>query len=410
MDKLFWVDEVKSMAKTYDDLVNDVNNIELSKYINDECPYIVFTKLIKSMATNNSVILFDSDFSEDEIKNLQLSDENITVECSCRFKTFDEILSAIKLNSDKWRIQLFTSGTTGRPKKVIHSLESLTRTVKTGEKFKDNVWGFAYNPTHFAGMQVFYQAFLNRNTMVYLFGVNRVNYEEILNKYSITNISATPTFYRNFLPFVKSKNTTIERITLGGEQFDSSVSEQLTKKFINARVINIYASTECGSLFNSKGEFFSIGTEMEGKIKISTDNELLIHESLVANIDSSLIDNGWYMTGDTVEFVSDVEFKFLSRKNEMINVGGYKVNPNEVEKAILQYDGIIDVLVKGRKNKVVGNMIVANIIITDLINESTIENDLFEFLRPKLQSWKIPRIIKVVSEIEKTRTGKKDRR
>jgi len=68
---------------------------------------------------------------------------------------FRDIFELIKAGAKSWKIGLYTSGTTGRPKKVYHTFASLTRNVKTGDKYADNVWAFAYNPTHVAGVQVF---------------------------------------------------------------------------------------------------------------------------------------------------------------------------------------------------------------------------------------------------------------
>lgn len=67
---------------------------------------------------------------------------------------------------------LFTSGTTGLPKSVSHSFASITRQVKKSERHINDIWGFAFNPTHMAGLQVFFQALLNKNSIIRLFGLD----------------------------------------------------------------------------------------------------------------------------------------------------------------------------------------------------------------------------------------------
>lgn len=109
------------------------------------------------------------------------------------FSCMDEVVSAFQQSVSE--ITIFTSGTTGQPKKVVHSVSSLTRAVRLGKKYKGQVWAYAYNPTHMAGLQVFFQALENQNTLVNVFNKQRVEVYEKIFKYHITHISATPTFY-----------------------------------------------------------------------------------------------------------------------------------------------------------------------------------------------------------------------
>lgn len=118
----------------------------------------------------------------------------------------------------------------------------------------------------------------------------------------------------------------------------------------------------------------------------------------------------WYHTGDIVEFTEDGRIKFVGRKNEMINVGGYKVNPNEVEEEIKKINGVLDAYVYARKNQLTGNILVAEVVLKDKeLDLQEMEKIIYENLRTSLQNWKIPRIIKFVDEIKLTRTGKKVR-
>jgi len=88
----------------------------------------------------------------------------------------------------------------------------------------------------------------------------------------------------------------------------------------------------------------------------------------------------------------------------MINVGGYKVNPLEVEDAIFELPGVRNVRVYSKSNSVLGNIICCEIVCdkNTTLNEASIRT----FLQSKIQEFKIPRIIRFVNEISKTRTGK----
>lgn len=410
MKLFFWTEKSE---KSYENLIDDLNKMKkLKKYIKEKEPYDIYKNLIASIIACEDVVLLDSDFSKEEILNLGIPIEKLNEEVDINIKVsnFEEFLKAIQNNGKKWHLTLYTSGTTGRPKKVSHNIDTLTRNVKTGEKFKNNIWAFAYNPTHFAGLQVFFQAFFNQNPMIYIFEMERNKIEKILKEFGVTNISATPTFYRSIIPYFKGQITTVKRVTAGGEKFDRDLEKEILKIFPNAKIRNIYASTEAGTLFVAKDDIFEISLDLMDKVKISEDNELLIHKSLLGYSDELILEGDWYRTGDIVEMIDDRHFRFASRKTEMINIGGYKVNPHEVENEIKKIEGVVDAVVKARKNRITGNILLAEVKVEEGIDTEKKEKEIINTLRKKLQNWKVPRIIKFVNELKTTRSGKKVRK
>ncbi|HPT59704.1 MAG TPA: class I adenylate-forming enzyme family protein [Fervidobacterium sp.] len=399
---------------TYEQLINDINKQTLLKrYVKKSDPYEILKDIVVSLVAEERIILLDSDFTEEEVKNLGLSVEELNEEVVLKkdkISSCDELLAKIQKSDNRWEIVLYTSGTTGRPKRVAHKLDSITRGTKVSEKYRENVWAFAYNPTHFAGLQVFFQAFYNQNPMIYIFDVNRKEVENVLRRYNVTHISATPTFYRSILPYIREVVPSVERATMGGEKYDKNLEAQLLKVFPNADVRNVYASTEAGSIFSAKGDIFSISPRIADKVRFAEDGELLIHKSLLGESDTFQLDEDWYRTGDIVEMIDESHFKFVSRKTEMINIGGYKVNPHEVEDEIKKIDGVVDVIVKARSNRITGNILVAEVKINDGIDKREKEKEITKILEKRLQSWKIPRIFTFVDNIELTRTGKKVRK
>lgn len=404
---LFYSDISSDESISWDQLLRDLNEQrDYSPFCYESNFYKIFRHIIVSMLLEREIVLLDSDFSGEEIHrligNINLSSSKIDLTGIVGNLTTKEKLVERLMNvSPTWKITLFTSGTTGTPKKISHTYSTITRFVKVSEKHLTSVWGFAYNPTHIAGLQVFFQALLNGNTLIRLFGIS---YETIflsINRFNITNISATPTFYRLLLP-IYGVYPSVKYITSGGEKFDEKAISMLKSGFPNAKITNVYASTEAGSLLASDGNEFSIKKEFEHLIQIDQD-ELVIHRSLMGQNDVHGSD--WYKTGDLVEVISmnPMRFKFLSRKNEMINVGGYKVNPIEVEETIRDIFGIVDVRVFAKSNSVLGNIICCEIVRNDTtLDESTIRNQ----LKSKLQEYKIPRMMRFVEELSITRTGK----
>lgn len=404
---LFWIDPYSGIEKSWKYLIDDLNNVHsYNPYCFHKDPFLVFKHIILSIIYGYEVTLLDSDFSNDEIESLighrDISAfEHLLNKSNIHIGSKNELIELIKTANLNWKISIFTSGTTGKPKIITHNFKSINRFVKISDSYKDNIWGFSYNPTHIAGVQVFFQALLNGNTMVKLYGLTKDIIFDAVHKYSITNISATPTFYRLLLP-CHGHYSSVKKLTSGGEKFDTSLSEQLAMIFPNAKIKNVYASTEAGSLFAAEGDVFKIKTDLLDFIRIN-NSELLLHKSLLGEFSGT--DDVWYHSGDIIDILSTDPFlfKFISRKDDMINVGGYKVNPNEVEEAIRELDGIKNAIVYSKPNSIMGNIICCEVISTD----ETIDEF---FIRTKLQGilqeFKIPRVIKFVNEFNMTRSGK----
>lgn len=402
--KLFLVDNNK--VYSYADLLKDINqkNYYSCLYKTNDL-YKYFLNFLVGLLSDQPLTLIDSDINDNEINSLGINEE-INIKENTRkpyFETIEKVIEKIEKSTSE--ISIFTSGTTGQPKNVKHTVTTLTRSVRIDEKYAKQVWAFAYNPTHMAGLQVFFQVFMNTNTMINVFNQTRQSVYDLIEKYAIDHISATPTFYRLLLPVEKAYPTVV-RVTFGGEKSDKKLYDSILKIFPKAKINNIYASTEAGSLFCAKGEYFVIPAAIKDKVKI-VDNEVLLHQSLLGKSDSLLLNNGYYHTGDLIEWHNEEDglFRFVNRKNELINVGGYKVNPQEVRDVILTIEGIQDAVVYAKANSVLGNILCADI--KTFNNENNLsEIQIRNILSTQLQEFKVPRRIKFVDELSLTRTGK----
>lgn len=391
----------------YADLLRSLNEaVAYYPYYKTADVYSYFVNMIKAFTVNKPLVLLDSDINPSEIDGLDESKVNVAEDIApLSFNSMDEVMSAVE--GSKSEITIFTSGTTGQPKKVVHNIQTLTRSVRMGDKYKGQVWAYAYNPTHMAGLQVFFQAFENQNTLVNVFNRSREYvYQQIQDK-CITHISATPTFYRLLLPFEQAYESVV-RVTLGGEKSDQHLYDSIAKIFPNAKINNVYASTEAGSLFAAKGDCFQIPDAIKDKFKV-VDDELLIHKSLLGSSESFKFTDDYYHSGDLIEWVDVANglFRFKSRKNELINVGGYKVNPGEVEVAIMGIEGVKQAMVYGKANSILGNVLCADVVLENDVELTELE--IKKVLGAQLQDFKVPRRIKFVEEISLTRTGKMKR-
>lgn len=377
-------------------LCHDDTYFKIWRY-NTLSDYLV--NLIKAIYYNKDIVLLDKDFSDNELKVLGIKSAVIQARIEPDPKlTLDKIQKSLIHSVAK--ITIFTSGTTGLPKKVTHSISSLSRMIRQDERYNNDIWGLAYNPTHMAGLQVLLQAIFNQNTIINIFKKNSEVIHQLIAKYKITHISSTPTFYRLFVssPVVHQQ---VKRITLGGEKFDEQLQNKLASTFPNAKITNIYASTEAGSLLVSRGSYFKIPDNLTDKIRI-IDNQLMIHRTLMAANEE--VNSDWYATGDLVEYSIEnpMFFKFVRRDSELINIGGYKVNPNEVEEVLESMENIHQARVYGKENSVMGKILCADIVSGLPVDIKTLRINLSH----QLQDFKIPRVIRRVENIEVTRTGK----
>lgn len=411
-NRIFFSDILCGLEVTYSQLLSDVSSTRIvSPVCKHQSFYQVFKHIIVSMLSGVPITLLDGELTDDEVTGL-LADETLLsspeVDIDLRnISSIETLSSSLRQTRKDWRVTLYTSGTTGRPKRVSHSFQTITRNVRTDVSHASDVWGFAYNPTHMAGLQVFFQALFNCNSVIRLFGLSKEAIFSQIDHYGITHISATPTFYRLLLP-CEGTFSQVKRITSGGEKFDSKTLKQLQKCFPQAKLTNVYASTEAGTLFASKGDEFTVKPELSHLVRVS-NHELWIHQSLLGDSESFVLTDGWYNTGDLVEIVtlSPLTIRFISRKSEMINVGGYKVNPSEVEDVIRQIPNVQDVRVYAKDNRILGKVICCEIVAQS--GEPIKETFVRHYLQTRLQEYKIPRLYRFVDHLTVTNSGKLSR-
>jgi acyl-coenzyme A synthetase/AMP-(fatty) acid ligase len=413
---LFWVDHGRQIKRSYDDFFSDARHVRTcSTNVLEKDPYQIFLRIFHSLAIESSLDILDSRLSEREVRELGIETID-TAPCEpSRILDFVELkqlfAQALSDENFNWRLGLYSSGTSGRPKLVRHQFRTLTRNVRSGERYKENIWGFAYDPTHIAGIQVLFQALFNQNPMINLFDQAWEVVPKLIEEYGITHISATPTFWRGILPAISQPMMTVEKISCGGERFDPKLAERLQASFPKASIRNIYASTETGSLFQSNGDAFTIPADLSELCRISPTGELQIHRSLLGSSPFNLVDEHWYSTGDIVEMTGPNTFRICSRESEIIKVGGYQVNPNEVEEFICGIEGVAEVVIVPRPNSLTGNILIAEVVPVASNRDQTdrLLEHINQQVRESLQPWKRPRIINFVDQISVTRTGKKKR-
>ena len=318
------------------------------------------------------------------------------------------------------RLSILTSGTTGKPKVAGHSLESLLGRILPAAAVPVNrksVWLLTFQPTSFAGIQVMLSACVSDGKIVLPAERTPQAYFDSALKHDVTHISGTPTFWRSILMMTgELQLPKLRQITLGGETVDQTTLDQLTVRFPNARISQIYASTEAGALFavhDGRSGFPASWLDSEnngmtmriqdGELQILSPRKMLGYSS--AHKDPTTAD-GWLTTGDLVKVEGD-RVLFMGRRDKIINVGGAKVSPEEVENFILGIDGVAETKVSSMKNPISGQIVVAEIVVhADSAPQGlkkAVQKNCFE----GLARHKVPGLVKVVESIAISASGKK---
>lgn len=316
---------------------------------------------------------------------------------------------------------LSTSGTTGEPKLVKYSFSSLSHTVKNKKPGSLYTWGLLYNIYRFAGLQVFLQALAGHSELILTDRTwNLQSTLQHFSRHGCNALSATPTMWRKILMQGNAVNLQLKTITLGGEIADQMILTALSNAFPHARVRHIYASTEAGvgfSVCDGQEGFpctFLNNSASAVLLAINDDGLLLIKSksSSQGYMDQTLSqenNEGFINTGDRVVIKGQRVF-FLGRDNGVINIGGNKVHPEEVENILLQYPGVRLAIASGRTSPITGALVQANIVIdNDIEDHPHFIKLLKKFCRLHLDDFKIPVLIKIQTKLKAGASGKMER-
>lgn len=413
LEKSWLVTGATGASFSYQQLVAElrVPELELRRIAQPTSIYECLNLLNLALVGGGELTLIDLLFRSEELAAMGIDETQLDARYRISGRpdlTLNE-LARLAGGSSRMRLGLYTSGSTGIPSRIEHMLETLARGVRVSARHADDVWALTYRPTHIAGVQVWLQALANRNTLVDLTGLPPQRALEAMAAHGVTHVSATPSYYRTLLGSGRTLPT-IKSVTLGGELVSAELLTQVHELFPTARLHNVYASTEAGPLLESSGELFRIPDDKRSVIEIR-NGRLHVHRLLLGAFTSdNFVDHeGWYDTGDVVDEASNASgwFRFVARARNWANVGGFKVNPYEVEAAILQVPAVRDVRVVPLSSSVTGQILCADVVIR---SGDLTEVELRRALRARLHPAKVPRIIRFVSQLPKTFSGKVSRK
>ncbi|WP_240778867.1 AMP-binding protein [Shewanella sp. SNU WT4] len=331
-------------------------------------------------------------------------------------------------------IGLLTSGTTGQPKLVFHALAKLLPSERPHPQNDSqshsaanlihakliqakpiapkpaNTWLLCYHPMSYAGLQVILQAIVSEDTLVAALDASLQAKAHLAHVHNINAISATPSMLRALLLSWQTYLPPLTIITLGGEIADQRTLDTINNVYPNAQIRHIYATTEAGVVFTVKDRragFPRAWLENAANASATCDNsngathgwQLIAGSTLRLTKGQVEID-----TGDCIDISQD-RVLFTGRIDNLVNVGGVKVNLEALERQIMQLPEISDARVYAKANPITGALVCVELCAFNQTLAAKALNELCLQLEPAAR----PRIITFSDNISLSSAGKKQR-
>ncbi|WP_462111730.1 ANL family adenylate-forming protein [Campylobacter concisus] len=313
---------------------------------------------------------------------------------------------------------LFSSGSTGAPKAMIHNLDTLVDSYGDKKQKQINMLVFLMFD-HIGGINTMLNILSMNATMIIPQNRNADDICKLIEEYKIAVLPSSPTFLNLILinrSYEKYDLSSLRMITYGTETMPEGLLNRLKAVFSKVKFLQTFGTSETGiaatSSKSSSSTFMKIDDEnLEYKI---VDNELWLRSKtqILGYLNRSMesfTNDGWFKTGDLVELDNEGFIKIIGRNKEIINVGGQKVLPSEVESVLLGMDEIEDCLVYGEQNAITGQSVSCDIVLKHGIDDSGFKILVRKFCKDKLDNFKIPTRVNVVQKTEFTERFKKSR-
>ena len=299
---------------------------------------------------------------------------------------------------------LFTSGTSGEPKAAVHNFLVLLEKFKTRRHALRTLNFLLFD--HWGGLNTMFYILSNGGVVIATKDRNPENVCKLIEKHQIELLPASPTFLNLMLLSGVYENynlNSLKIISYGTEPMPESTLKKLITIFPDVKLLQTYGLIELG-VMHSKSEkddslWVKVGGDgyktrvVDGLLEIKAKSAMLGY----LNAPSPFTKDGWFKTGDEVLQKGDY-IKILGRKSELINVGGEKVYPQEIEDVIQEIDNIKEVLVFGEKNPIMGNVVCAKIRLEKEENRKIINKRIKKYCSERMRSYKVPVKITITDE------------
>jgi acyl-coenzyme A synthetase/AMP-(fatty) acid ligase len=305
---------------------------------------------------------------------------------------------------------LFSSGSTGKSKGAVHDLAALLRKFHTRRHDLRTLAFLLFD--HIGGFDTLFYCLSNGSCLVMAEDRTPDAICAAVEKHHVEVLPVAPTFLNLLLlteAYRRYDLSSLKYITYGAEVMPEYTLRCCAEIFPGVTLLQKYGTSEVGTLRSksrsSDSLWVKIGGDgyqwrvVDGILQIKAESAMLGY----LNAPSPFTPDGWFVTGDCVE-VDGEYVRILGRANDLINVGGQKVYPSEVEDILREVPNVAEVTVYGEPNPLLGNIVVARVQLGHEENHAQFRIALKEYARARLDSYKIP--IKILFSTENQVTAR----
>lgn len=310
---------------------------------------------------------------------------------------------------------ILSSGSSGKSKAIVHDMKKLFNSFKGQGKSFSTIAFLLFD--HIGGLNTLFQTLSSGGSLVIPSARTPVAICKVVEEHQVTALVTSPSFL-NLLILSQLADkydlSSLKVINYGSEPMSEFLLKKLTKIFPHIRFSQSYGMSEIGVVKvrskSSSSLYMSIDSSTpirirDGLLEIKAKTSMLGY----INAPSPFTQDGWLITGDRVEVKGDY-IKILGRDSEIINVGGEKVYPAEVESVLLEISGIEDAVVVAEKNMLLGNIVLAKVKLKDNADIQGIRKMIRSHCSSRLDKFKIPQKIEVIDHYTHNERHKKIRR
>lgn len=291
---------------------------------------------------------------------------------------------------------LYTSGTTGMPKAIVHNLTKFMERYKTRRDTLRTLSFLLFD--HIGGINTLFHTLANGGTIICPDRRNPAEICSLIEKHKVELLPASPSFLTLLLmteSYQAYDLSSLKIITYGTEVMPDYTLQQLRQTFPAIQLRQTYGLSELGIVrAKSKGPdslLFKIGGEgietriVDGLLHIRSESAMEGYLNAPDPFDA----DGWFNTQDQV--VEDGDYiRIVGRRSEIINVGGQKVFPAEIEEVLIRMPEIQDVTVRGEPNPLLGNIVTAVVNIRNDLKPQELKQRIRLFCQGKLEDYQVP--------------------
>ena len=299
---------------------------------------------------------------------------------------------------------IFSSGTTGRPKAILHDLENFLTSYDNVKKAFCTLSFLLLD--HIAGLDTLFYTLSSGGSLALPTGRTPTAVCKLISDCKVEVLPVSPSFLNLLLLSGEYQNfdlSSLKIVSYGSEPINNSVLAQLPELFPNAKIIQKYGTSEFGSPRSKTKEGDSAWMKLDGEqfqTKIEKGVLWVKAQSTMLgylNAEGMLEQDGWLCTGDLVE-VDGPWMRIVGRQSDIINVGGEKVFPIEVESIINGINEVMDCIVFGEQHAILGNQVCVKVRCDSNVETKQLRKLIRKHCTHQLERFKVPSKFEFVSE------------